>query len=90
MYGDKVIIQDINGQIQINNSFDDFLDDKFYTIIDKESIAQYIGRKIIDEEKDFDIDKDWNIIWEMIDTLLINDITQNISDYVYEYLNNNK
>ena len=35
MYGDKVQIRDINGQIEVDSSFDGMYDDSIYVIIDK-------------------------------------------------------
>lgn len=90
MYGDKILIQDINGQKQVDDIFEDVYDDSIYTIIDKESLGQSIGRRILDEEPEFDPEDECNIVFEEIDKEIINDIVQCIYDYVYEYIMNNE
>lgn len=90
MYGDFVLIRDINGTTQVDCKFEDIYDDKFYCIIDKQSLGERIGRNLLDEEPDLDFEDNCHIIYEEIDKQIINDIVNDIFDYVLEYWNNNK
>lgn len=89
MYGDFVLIRDINGTTQVDSKFEDIYNDRIYCIIDKESLAETIGREILDDEPDFDIEDNCHIVFEEIDKKIINEIVNDIFDYVHEYINNN-
>ncbi len=90
MYGDKIQIRDINGEIEINNSFEDIYDDSIYTIIDKQALGENIGRKLLAEEPNTDYEDNCHIIYEEIDKAIINEIVNDIFNYVFEYINNNQ
>lgn len=93
MYGDFVNIRDMNGQIQVDTKFNEYevcYDDKYYTVIDKQALGEYIGKKLLDDEPNTDYEDNCNIIYEEIDKEIINDIVNDIFDYVFEYINNNQ
>jgi hypothetical protein len=89
MYGDKVQIRDINGQIEVDERLEDVYDNNIYTIIDKQSLGESIGRELLDEDPDKDYMDNCHIIYEEIDKT-INGIVNDIFDYVEEYLDNNQ
>lgn len=89
MFGDKVYIKDINGIPEVCSSFTDIYDDRTYTVIDKFSLAETIGKKILDNIPDFNIDNQYDIIYEEIDSAITNEITNDIYSYVQNYLEKN-
>lgn len=84
MYGDMILIHDINGQTQVNGRFDDWYDDSCYTVIDKQELGETIANKIIEND---DRNKK-NIIHEEVEKYL-NDIKLEIIAYANDYLNGN-
>lgn len=90
MYGDKVQIRDINGQIEVDSSFDGMYDDSIYVIIDKQAIGESIGREILDDDPDIDIEDDCHIAIEHIKSSITNEIINDIYSYIQEYINNNQ
>ena len=94
MYGDKIQIRDINGQIEVDSSFENYYNDRIYTVIDKQALGEYLGRKILDEHEepdfDFDVIDNCHIAYEEIDGEIINDIVNDIFGYIEEYINNNQ
>lgn len=74
-------------------NFNDYFENEYYIVADKELIAQDIGRKIIDEfgntiyrnDKEFDNCE----ILQLIDEEFLNDIRCKIYDLIEEYLINN-
>lgn len=90
MFGDKVQIRDINGQIEVDSSFEDIYDDRIYTVIDKQALGESIGKELLTDEPDTDYEDNCNIIYEEIDTAIINKIVDDIFNYVFEYINNNQ
>lgn len=89
MYGDKVQIRDINGQIEIDERLEDVYDNSIYTIIDKQSLGESIGQELLDEDPEKDYIDNCHLIYEEIDKT-INGIVNDIFGYVEEYLNNNQ
>ena len=89
MFGDKVQIRDINGQIEVDTSFNIYYNDRIYTILDKEAFGESIGKQLLDEDPDVDYMDNCHIVYEAID-VLINDIVNDIANYVHEYLDNNQ
>lgn len=90
MYGDRILIRDINGQIEVDSSFEDIYDDTIYTVIDKQELGESIGRELLDNEPDTDYEDNCHIIYEEIDKAIINQIVNDIFSYVFEYINNNQ
>lgn len=93
MYGDFVLIKDINGQTQVDERFDDYLENGYYVIIDIESLGENIGRELIDECEDelFDEygDINYTLIYEEIDKRFSNNLINSVYAEVEEYINNN-
>jgi hypothetical protein len=89
MYGDKVQIRDINGQIEVDERLEDVYDNNIYTIIDKQSLGESIGRELLDEDPEEDYIDNCHLIYEEIDKT-INGIVNDIFGYVEEYLDNNQ
>lgn len=89
MFGDKVQIRDINGQIEVDSSFENYYDDRIYTVLDKQSFGKSIGKELLDDDPDEDYEDNCHLVYEAIDTL-INDIVNDISNYVFEYIDNNQ
>ena len=90
MFGDKALIQDMNGQTAVRTNFDDVYNDRFYIIIDKQSLGESIGRELLDNDPDEDYEDNCQFIYEEIDKQIINDIVDDIFNYVLEYINNNQ
>lgn len=90
MYGDKVQIRDINGQIQVDSSFDGMYDNGLYIIIDKQEIGEAIGRDILDDYPDIDIEDDCHIAIGRIESSVTDEIINDIYSYVEEYIDNNQ
>ena len=89
MYGDKVQIRDINGGIEVDSSFENYYDNGIYTVLDKQSFGESIGRKLLDNDPDIDYEDEYHLVYEAIDAF-INDIVNDISNYVFEYIDNNQ
>ena len=93
MYGDFVLIKDINGQTQVDEQFDDYLENGYYVIIDIEALGENIGRELIDECEDelFDEygDINYTLIYEEIDKRFSNNLIQSVYAEVEEYIKNN-
>lgn len=90
MIGDKIQIRDINGQLEVNSNLEDIYDDRIYTIIDKQDLGEKIGRELLDNEPNTDYMDNCHIIYEEIDKAIINQIVNDIFDYVIEYIENNQ
>lgn len=90
MYGDKVQIRSINGQIEVDSSFDGMYDNGMYVIIDKQEIGESIGRDILDDHPDIDIEDDCHIAIGRIESSVTDEIINDIYSYVEEYVNNNQ
>lgn len=73
--------------------FDDYFENEYYIVADKELIAQDIGRKIIDEFGNTIYRNDGEFengeILQLIDEDFLDEIRCNIYDLVEEYLINN-
>lgn len=89
MYGDKVEIRDINGQVEVQTSFEDFYDDSVYTVIDKQRFGEIIGKALLDDDPTEDYMDNCNLIYEYIDNLL-SEVSGDIFGYVLEYIENNQ
>lgn len=90
MYGDKVQIRDINGQIEVDSNFNGMYDDRIYVVIDKQEIGESIGRDILDAYPDIDIEDDCHIAYGRIESSVTDEIIEDIYSYVQEYINNNQ
>ena len=90
MFGDKIQIRDINGQIEVDTSFEDYYDDRIYTVIDKQVLGETIGAELLDKNPDIDYEDNCHIIYEEINKQVINELKEDIFDYVLEYINNNQ
>ena len=90
MFGDKIQIRDINGQIEVDTSFENHYDDRIYTVIDKQELGETIGRELLDEHPDIDYEDNCDIIYKEINRQIINGLKGDIFDYVLEYINNNQ
>lgn len=90
MFGDKIQIRDINGQIEVDTSFEDHYDDRIYTVIDKQTLGETIGAELLDEDPDIDYEDNCDIIYKEINKQIINELKEDIFDYVLEYINNNQ
>lgn len=89
MYGDYVLIKNMNGETEVSERLEDVYDDGVYTIIDKQSLGETIGQTLLDEDPDEDYIDNCHIIYEEIDKTM-NDVIDTIFGYVEEYLNNNQ
>ena len=93
MYGDFVLIKDINGQTQVDEQFDDYLENGYYVIIDIEALGENIGRELMDECKDELIDEygdiNYTILYEEIDKRFSNNLINSVYAEIEEYINNN-
>ena len=78
-----------NEQIEVDSSFENYYDDRIYTVLDKQSFGESIGKELLDDDPDIDYEDNCHLVYEAIDTL-INDIVDDISNYVFEYINNNQ
>lgn len=88
--GDKMedkflTIRDINGQIEVDTKFDEYYEDYIFVVIDKEDISTQIANQIIQEtDVNFDLEEDYDLVFETIDNALINDIV----DTMYHLVEN--
>lgn len=81
--GDKVLITDIDGQVEVNTRLDDVYDDRTYMVIDKESWSKVIAQEIIEETKDnINID----VITMKVTEILDDGLKADLIDYVAYYL----
>ena len=86
--GDKMedkflTIRDINGQIEVDTKFDECYEDYIFVVIDKEDMSTQIANQIIQEtDVNFDLEEDYDLVFETIDSALIN----NIADTMYHLI----
>lgn len=90
MFGDKIQIRDINGQIEVDTSFEDIYDDRVYIVIDKQSLGETIGSELLDEDPEMDYDDNIDLIYKEINKQVINDLKADICICVQEYIENNQ
>ena len=90
MHGDSILIKNyVNGDVEVDEIFEDVYNDNIYTVIDKQYLGESIGRELLDDDPDKDYMDNCHIIYEEIDKT-INGIVNDIFGYVEEYLYNNQ
>ena len=90
MHGDSILIKNyVNGNVEVDEIFEDVYNDNIYTVIDKQYLGESIGRELLDDDPDKDYMDNCHIIYEEIDKT-INGIVNDIFGYVEEYLYNNQ
>lgn len=90
MHGDSILIKNyVNGDVEVDEIFEDVYNDNIYTVIDKQYLGESIGRELLDDDPDEDYMDNCHIIYEEIDKT-INGIVNDIFGYVEEYLYNNQ
>lgn len=86
-YVNKVEITRIDDGTVLCMPFDGVCDSDFYTVVDKELVAQKIGQSIVDDGTS--IENDYQVVYEMIDEFVTNDLVNDIFKFVEEYVHNN-
>lgn len=89
-YTNYIILKD--GIRTYEKHFDEHYKNKWFDVLDKERIATKLGRKIIEEKSNIEINKNNFENYELlnlIDEEYLNDIRCEIYDMLEEYLANN-
>ena len=79
MYGDNILITDINGKIEVESRLDDVYDDRTYIVIDKQVLGEILAKEILEETKgEINIDTVTKKVTRILDDGLKHDLV----DYV--------